>query len=54
MSDEEKERCSLIELNSFGTRSGCGACLFQWLNDGEVVYGNVKDGNGGLEFRIFV
>lgn len=45
------ERCLLIELNSFGARSGCGSCLFQWLRDGDVLYGR----NGGeVEFRISV
>jgi hypothetical protein len=39
MWDEEDERCQLIELNSFGTRSGCGACLFHWLRDGDMLYG---------------
>jgi hypothetical protein len=44
----------LIELNSSGTRSGCGACLFQWLKDGEAMYGKNRDGIGEVEFRISV
>jgi hypothetical protein len=51
MWDEEEERLSLIELNSFGTRSGCGACLFHCLKDGEAKYGKNRDGNGEVEFR---
>ncbi len=40
--DAEEERCQLIELNSFGKRSGCGACLFHWLRDGDVLYGRKR------------
>jgi hypothetical protein len=43
MYDKATEKCCLIELNSFGTRSGCGSCLFQWLKDENVLYGR---GNG--------
>lgn len=54
MWDEEERRCQLIELNSFGTRSGCGTCLFHWLRDGDILYGR-KSGNGKqIEFRISV
>jgi hypothetical protein len=52
--DGEEERCQLIELNSFGTRSGCGACLFHWLRDGEVLYGKEGGENGEVEFRISI
>ena len=29
----------LVEINPFGALSGCGACLFNWVLDGRVVYG---------------
>jgi hypothetical protein len=29
----------LVELNPFGALSGCGACLFNWVLDGRVMYG---------------
>jgi hypothetical protein len=29
----------LVEINPFGAMSGCGACLFQWVVDGRVLYG---------------
>jgi hypothetical protein len=29
----------LVEVNPFGAMSVCGACLFQWVEDGRVVYG---------------
>ncbi len=47
MWEQENEKCCLIELNTFGTRSGCGACLFHWLRDEAVLYGNAP-----AEFRI--
>ncbi|KAF8847168.1 hypothetical protein BDZ45DRAFT_709774 [Acephala macrosclerotiorum] len=34
MFDEGSGKCKFIEPNSFGARSGCGSCLFHWLNDG--------------------
>jgi hypothetical protein len=52
--DGERERCELIELNSFGTRSGCGTCLFHWLRDGLVLYGKNWRANREIEFRISV
>ncbi|KAH6724274.1 hypothetical protein BKA61DRAFT_535769 [Leptodontidium sp. MPI-SDFR-AT-0119] len=59
--DEEGWSCSLIELNSFGARSGCGSCLFHWLRDMEVLYGRRlergSDGtaeNGDVVFRISI
>jgi hypothetical protein len=51
---DEEERAQLIKLNSFGTRSGCGACLFHWLRDGDVLYGKKAGENGEVEFRISV
>jgi hypothetical protein len=57
--DEKMGRCCLIELNSFGARSGCGSCLFHWLRDGDVLYGRTvkRDEVGSeeladVEFRI--
>jgi hypothetical protein len=29
----------LVEMNPFGALSICGACLFNWVNDGRVLYG---------------
>ncbi|KAE8446279.1 hypothetical protein EG329_012365 [Mollisiaceae sp. DMI_Dod_QoI] len=57
MFEEESGRCELIELNSFGARSGCGSCLFHWLKDLDVLYGRSSDGDvkaDELEFRISV
>lgn len=48
MFDEKDERCSIIELNTFGSRSGCGACLFHWLRDSDILYGKEEV----VEFRI--
>ena len=59
--DEISKRCALIELNSFGARSGCGSCLFHWLRDMEVLYGKQLQrdacgdpGMGDVEFRISI
>jgi len=49
---EDTGECKLIELNSFGARSGCGSCLFHWLSDEVVLYGEKVDGE--VEFRIAV
>jgi hypothetical protein len=51
---DAEERCELIELNSFGTRSGCGTCLFHWLRDGDLLYGKKLGENGEVEFRISI
>lgn len=51
MFEEEAGRCMLIELNSFGARSGCGSCLFHWLRDEAVLYGTGAD-VAEVEFRI--
>lgn len=40
----------LIELNEFGAMSGCGACLFQWIDDARSLYGLQE----GVEFRVTV
>jgi hypothetical protein len=29
----------LVEINPFGAMSGCGSCLFQWIDDGKQLYG---------------
>lgn len=29
----------LVEINPFGAMSGCGSCLFHWLQDAKVLYG---------------
>ena len=29
----------LVEINPFGALSGCGACLFNWVRDGRMLYG---------------
>jgi hypothetical protein len=46
--DENAGQCVLIELNTFGVRSACGSCLFQWLKDRAVLYGETGD----IEFRV--
>jgi hypothetical protein len=51
----DEQRCALIELNSFGARSGCGACLFHWIKDMDVLYGRRAASYGKekeIEFRI--
>jgi hypothetical protein len=54
--DELAERCVLIELNGFGARSWCGACLFHWLRDIDVLYGRKTTSKevAEVEFRISV
>jgi hypothetical protein len=47
--DEDTDRCSLVELNTFGVRSACGSCLFQWVDDRKVLYGEEE-----AEFRVAV
>jgi hypothetical protein len=53
---EDEQRCALIELNGFGARSGCGACLFHWVKDMDVMYGTREAtyGKEEVEFRISV
>ncbi|RSL65282.1 hypothetical protein CEP51_013024 [Fusarium floridanum] len=46
--DEDKEAMELVELNVFGARSGCGSCLFNWVNDFSQLYGEGED----VEFRV--
>ncbi|KAJ4351026.1 hypothetical protein N0V95_004197 [Ascochyta clinopodiicola] len=38
----------LVEVNPFGALSGCGACLFNWVGDGKVLYGLQE----GVEFIV--
>jgi hypothetical protein len=47
--DEDTDKCSLVELNTFGVRSACGSCLFQWVDDRKVLYGEEE-----AEFRVAV
>jgi hypothetical protein len=47
--DEDTDRCSLVELNTFVVRSACGSCLFQWVDDRKVLYGEEE-----AEFRVAV
>ncbi|KAM5352289.1 hypothetical protein ACJ41O_005012 [Fusarium nematophilum] len=46
--DEEAEASQLVELNVFGARSGCGSCLFHWIEDFELLYGDGEE----VEFRV--
>ncbi|KAF9767056.1 hypothetical protein IL306_000431 [Fusarium sp. DS 682] len=46
--DEADESSQLVELNVFGARSGCGSCLFHWINDWDKLYGNDER----VEFRV--
>ena len=46
--DEEKDTSELVELNVFGARSGCGSCLFNWVDDLSLLYGEGND----VEFRV--
>jgi hypothetical protein len=52
------ESVSLIDLNSFGARSGCGCCLFHWLIDMDILYGRGVAGGGegdsNVEFRTSI
>ncbi|KAH8879545.1 hypothetical protein GQ53DRAFT_738482 [Thozetella sp. PMI_491] len=48
--DEEAQKVELVELNSFGIRSPCGSCLFQWLRDRKVLYD--EEETRTVEFRV--
>jgi hypothetical protein len=54
--DEATQRCVLIELNVFGARSGCGAYLFHWLRDVDVLDGRrvASEGVPDVEFRTSI
>lgn len=49
--DEVHDTCGLVELNVFGIRSGCGSCLFQWVDDRAQLYGEGSR-DRRLEFRV--
>ena len=34
----------LVELNPFGALTGCGACLFHWIRDRDILYAADEDG----------
>ncbi|KAI8664175.1 hypothetical protein NCS55_00925300 [Fusarium keratoplasticum] len=46
--DEDNGTTELVELNVFGARSGCGSCLFNWVNDFSLLYGEGKD----VQFQV--
>ncbi|KAI9148239.1 hypothetical protein HJFPF1_12066 [Paramyrothecium foliicola] len=49
--DDIARKCSLVELNTFGAQSGCGSCLFHWVKDRKLLYGEeLMD----VEFRVAV
>lgn len=45
--DEDSRDAQLVELNVFGARSGLGSCLFKWVDDFDILYGNEEP-----EFRV--
>lgn len=49
--DDARDKVELVELNTFGVRSACGACLFHWVKDRDVMYGV---GDGEVEFRVVI
>jgi len=38
----------LLEINPFGAMSGCGSCLFHWIDDAPLLYGARE----GVEVRL--
>ena len=38
----------LVEVNPFGAMSGCGSCLFHWLDDAKLLYGMEDE----IELRV--
>ena len=48
--DPSTQEVRLIELNDFGTMSGCGACLFNWIQNARLMYGVSE----GIEVRVAV
>lgn len=40
----------LVELNDFGAMTGCGSCLFHWLNDAKMLYGL----EAAVEFHVAI
>ncbi|KAF7558561.1 hypothetical protein G7046_g5593 [Stylonectria norvegica] len=51
--NEEEKRAELVELNAFGARSGCGSCLFHWIEDFDLLYG-IGEPAREVEFRIAI
>jgi hypothetical protein len=47
--EESPDAAQLVELNVFGARSGLGACLFDWVRDFDILYGEASD---EVEFRV--
>ncbi|KAG9574225.1 hypothetical protein KCU86_g5482, partial [Aureobasidium melanogenum] len=43
-------RVQLVEVNPFGANSGCGSCLFHWIDDAKLMYGSKKE----IEVRLLV
>ncbi|KAH0150149.1 hypothetical protein KCU67_g10783, partial [Aureobasidium melanogenum] len=43
-------RVQLVEVNPFGANSGCGSCLFHWIDDAKLLYGGKK----GVEVRLLI
>ncbi|KAH0371993.1 hypothetical protein KCU65_g1566, partial [Aureobasidium melanogenum] len=43
-------RVQLVEVNPFGVNSGCGSCLFHWIDDAKLLYGGKK----GIEARLLI
>ena len=39
---KEGKVMQFVEVNPFGGLSGCGACLFNWVRDGKMLYGLKK------------
>ena len=37
--DGSKREVQLVETNPFGAMSGCGSCLFHWIQDARQLYG---------------
>ena len=48
--ETERGEVQLIEVNPFGAMSGCGSCLFHWIEDAKVIYGEREE----VEVRIAV
>lgn len=46
----DNQAVRLIELNEFGAQSGCGSCLYHWIEDARILYGREE----GIEVRVSV
>ncbi|KAK6002557.1 hypothetical protein QM012_001307 [Aureobasidium pullulans] len=40
----------LVEVNPFGANSGCGSCLFNWVDDAKLLYGGKRE----VEARLLI